>query len=358
MPSTDRTVGQTRVYLRSSIDRYHYEGRYPTEGWEETPPVFLSDDYATGIWIGGEARATRTFATRHTVTAGTELRANVRQDQEVRFEDEIFPSFLIARTSHVGAVYVQDELRLGDRIIVNAGLRFDAYSGFSKVAPRVGVIFNSSQTQAFKYLYGNAFRAPNAYELYYSAYGERHADLEPETIDTHEVVWERYAGKSFRTSASAYVNSVRRLISVVGTDSESDLTFVNRGRVRAEGFEVEGEVRLSSGVQTLASYVIQRAEDLDTSERLTNSPTHVAKVQLTVPGPARLLTSIDVQMMSSRRTLAGERVDGVALTNLTLSVPIRNGLRLAGTFRNLFDQTYFDPGSRSTARTPFSRTAG
>jgi iron complex outermembrane receptor protein len=207
------------------------------------------------------------------------------------------------------------------------------------------VIYNTSQTQAFKYLYGNAFRAPNAYELYYSAFGERFADLDPETIDTHEVIWERYSGRSVRTSASAYFNRVRKLISVVSGDTDSDLAFVNRGRVRAAGIELEAELRLPSGIQSLASYVLQRAEDLDSGDRLTNSPTHVGKVQVSVPGPARLTSSVDVQIMSSRRTLAGDHVGAVALINLTLTFPLRHGLRLAGTFHNLFDRTYFDPGS-------------
>jgi outer membrane receptor for ferrienterochelin and colicins len=341
----ERTIGETRVFLRTSFDRYHYEGRYPTEGWEETPPVFMSDDYATGIWIGGEARATRAINSRHTVTAGTELRSNVRQHQGVTFEDDIFPSFLIARSSHVGAVYVQDEFKLTDRIIVNGGLRFDAYPGFSKLAPRIAVIFNSSQTQAFKYLYGNAFRAPNAYELYYSAYGERDADLDPETIDTHEIIWERYAGQSVRTSASLFFNRVNRLISVVGTEDESDLVFVNRGRVRAAGLELEGEVRMPSGISALASYVHQRTEDLESGDGLTNSPTHVAKVLLSAALASRVITSVDVQMMSSRRTLLGDDVGAVALTNVTVTVPVGHGLKVVGMFRNLFDQTYFDPGS-------------
>jgi iron complex outermembrane receptor protein len=341
----ERTVGETRVFLRSHVDRYHYEGRYPTEGWEETPAVFMSDDYATGIWIGGEARATRAVAARHTVTAGAEVRSNVRQHQGVSFEDDLFPSFLITRTSHVGAVYVQDEFKLADRIIVNGGLRFDAYRGFSKLAPRIAVIFNSSQAQAFKYLYGNAFRAPNAYELYYSAFGERDAELDPETIDTHEFIWERYAGRSVRTSASVFVNRVDRLIGVIATEDESDLVFVNRGRVRAAGLELEGEVRMPAGISALASYVLQQAEDLAAGERLTNSPRHVAKAQLNAALPGRMIAAVDVQMMSNRRTLLGDQVGAVALTNVTVTVPVGRGLKVVGMFRNLFDRTYFDPGS-------------
>ena len=50
-------------------------------------------------------------------------------------------------------------------------------------------------------------------------------------------------------------------------------------------------------------------------------------------------------MMSSRRTLLGDRVGAVALTNLTLTLPVGHGVKFVGMFRNLFDQHYFDPGS-------------
>ena len=76
----------------------------------------------------------------------------------------------------------------------------DGYDTFSRVTPRAAAIVMPSANQSFKYLYGQAFRAPNAYE---PAITTRRRDLVPESIDTHEIVWEQYAGEWLRTSASA-----------------------------------------------------------------------------------------------------------------------------------------------------------
>ena len=67
-----------------------------------------------------------------------------------------------------------------------------------------------SSNQSFKYLYGSAFRAPNEYELNTFYFGERQRDLRPESIDTHELVWERYTNDWLRTSVSTYWYRGRR----------------------------------------------------------------------------------------------------------------------------------------------------
>jgi outer membrane receptor for ferrienterochelin and colicins len=339
----ERSTGATRVSVRSYLDRYQYDGTYPQQGFDGSP-VVLYDDYANGLWAGVEGRVTRPVAARQTMTLGAEFRDNIRQNQGITYVDDPASSFLIERASHVIAGYAQDEIKLSTRFLVNAGVRFDAYDGFSRLAPRIGVIFKASSSQAIKYLYGNAFRAPNAYELDYSLEGARHSSLRPETIDTHEVVWERYVGRSLRTSVSAYVNDVQRLI-LATSGSGADLTYVNRGHVNAAGIELEGEVRLAAGLRAEASYVLQRAKDADSGQVLVDSPRHTAKVRLSVPGPLGLTTSTELQIMSARRTLANQEVPGVALTNVTWRVPLRRGFFLSSTLKNLFDRTYADPGS-------------
>ena len=61
-----------------------------------------------------------------------------------------------------------------------------------------------SSNQSFKYLYGRAFRAPTEYERSAFYFGAGTAALRPESIDTHELVWERYTHDWLRTSVSGY----------------------------------------------------------------------------------------------------------------------------------------------------------
>ena len=97
---------------------------------------------------------------------------------------------------------MQDEFKFGDHVIVNAGLRYDGYEEFDRVTPRTALIVMPSAHQSFKYLYGSAFRAPNMYERIEYYFGSGVNDLRPESIDTHEVVWERYTADWLRTSVS------------------------------------------------------------------------------------------------------------------------------------------------------------
>ena len=122
------------------------------------------------------------------------------------------PCFDIQHSSTQHAVYVQDEIKLGRWFIVNAGLRYDGYEQFVRVTPRAALIFLPSSTQSLKYLYGSAFRAPNEYELNTFYFGERVNTLRPESIDTHELVWERYINDRLRTSVSTYWYKADRLI--------------------------------------------------------------------------------------------------------------------------------------------------
>ena len=79
---------------------------------------------------------------------------------------------------------MQDEIKLARWLIVNAGLRYDGYGAFSRVTPRAALIVLPSSAQSFKYLYGSAFRAPNAYELNTFYFGERRQRPAP-GVDRH-----------------------------------------------------------------------------------------------------------------------------------------------------------------------------
>jgi iron complex outermembrane receptor protein len=341
----ERTLGATKVTVRGYVDRYVYRGSYPVAGWEGTAPVVVSTDYARGTWWGVDGRVTRDIPGQQTVTVGAEFRDNVQQDQGGGYVEDSLPAYVIDGSSRVAAWFVQDDIKLHRRVVLTLGARYDGYDGFSKVTPRAALIVTPSPAQAFKYLYGTAFRAPNAYELAFFSGGIRDVSLRPETIVTHELVWEQYLGKSLRTSMSAYSSNADRLISLI-TDDAGALTFVNHDGIRAQGLEFETEVRLKHGIQGVASYGRQRASDRNTRLPLTNSPGHLAKLRVSVPGPTpRSFVSTEVQYISSRRTLAARTVAPVTIANLTVIAPVGRSFELFAGMRNVFNQRGYDPGS-------------
>ena len=292
-------------------------------------------------------RLVRQLPGQQTLTAGGEFYANVRQNQFSTYNDPSLPQPLDdARSSQQGAVYVQDEIRVRPWLLLNGGVRYDQYENFGRATPRGAVIVTPSPSTSLKYLYGEAFRAPNAYELYY--YGTTKTNLQPEFIRTNEVVWEQYVGEWLRTSASAYRYTASQLITfqqIESQDSLDEFEFVNDGIIDASGFELEAEVRTKRGLQFLTSYVLQDARSAGANAPLTNSPRHMAKARVEVPLRARAFASAEWQFIGDRSTLAGGTVDGASVVHLTAAWPMSKSLTLTGSVRNLFDQAYSDPGS-------------
>jgi iron complex outermembrane receptor protein len=342
--SIDRTWGGTQYAIRAYADAYRYDGTYPYESSVTGSPNVLSTDYGYGTWWGAEGRATRRLPGRQTLTAGLEFRDYAQQAQGEAFEEDPSRSWDADEATHVFAVYAQDEVRVREKWLVSVGGRYDAYSGFDRISPRASVVFMATPTRAIKYLFGSAFRAPNAYEFDYLTQGVRNTDLRSETIDTHEFVWEEYTGDWLRTTVSAYRSNVENLIEL-SADEDDALTFGNSGGVLSRGLEFEAEVR-TGGSQLVGSYALQRARNRETDEELTNSPRHLGKLRFTVPGPVAGATiAVEVQTMSQRLTVARSFVGGHALANVNYVHPISSRLAFTATVRNLFEAEYADPAS-------------
>jgi iron complex outermembrane receptor protein len=342
-----RSFGGTRVTLRASFDRFAFDGIYPFAGDPAGAPTLVGHSRAVGMrWSVGSS-VTRSFGPRHMVRAGIEFIDNVSQDQIGRYVDP--PTVLIDRrqSSLQHALYAQHEVRLARWLIFNAGLRYDGYEEFLRVTPRAAMVFLPSSIQSVKYLYGSAFRAPNSVELNDVFFGANVDKLRPESIDTHELVWERYANDWLRTSVSAYWYEAKRLIILV-PDEEAflELTFVNQGEVRAKGLELEAQMRLKGESRALVSYALQDAVEHGALGGLPNSPRHIAKARISMPGPrARSFVSVEGQYLSSRNTLAGSKVSSAATFNVTMVQPLGRSAELYGSVRNIFDAQYSDPVS-------------
>jgi iron complex outermembrane receptor protein len=301
-----------------------------------------------GEWVGTEWQLTRRLWDRHTVVVGTEYRENLRQYQFAY--DDVEPrvySLDDDRTSRIIGVYAQGEVALLTNLVLNAGVRYDHYfeSFGGTLNPRVGLIYNPWQGSAFKALYGQAFRAPNAYERFYNPEQDSMPELQPETIHTSELVYEQYFARDYRLSVSGFYYSVDDLISQTTTPA-GDLVFENVAQAEARGVEFELEGKFDSGLLARASYAVQETED-DTGQELTSSPRHLAKLNLSVPlYRDNFFASLELQYHGAVRTLRGGRADDFVTANLTLfSRELVEGLEVSASIYNLFDTKYGYPGA-------------
>lgn len=346
-----RETPQTRIAVNASLDRVLYEGTYPFAGNDTDPavPALINQDGGRGTRLGAGLTVTRSLPWAQTLTVGGEVLANVTQRQWSYYDDPTIESLFVDNTSHQSALYVQDEIRPAPWLLFNVGLRHDHYERFARTTPRGAVIVMPSPDQSFKYLYGEAFRAPNEYELWY--YADASGSLTPETVRTHEIVWERYVGSWLRTSVSAYRTTANRLITLTSDNAAAwSLAFVNEGRMRAHGFELEAEARTLSGLQVVASASFQRGED-EHGTRPANWPSVVAEGRVSGPGPLPGSTwGAEVHHIGARDTLRGAPVDPYTLAHASLHVPIGDRLTLVAAGRNLFDVRAFDPASSEMAQ--------
>jgi outer membrane receptor for ferrienterochelin and colicins len=343
--SYDHGVGhkssvQARIYYGS----YHYTGNYTYAD----DPKTINKDIANGDWLGGELKLFSTVFEGHKLIVGSEYQYNLRQDQK-NYDENPFSLYLDdKRDSTIWAMYVQDEFQILKNLVLHAGVRYDHYETFgSTTNPRLALIYTPWSDSTIKLIYGEAFRTPNVYELYYQdgSVFKANPDLKPEKIKTSELIFERSVGKGLFISASGFYYRIEDLISQHTDPADGLLIFKNIEDVEAKGVELEINRKWESGLEGRASYSIQDTKDVKTGERLINSPNHLAKLGITVPFiKERLFLGVEEQYMSQRKTLAGTAADSFFITNMTLSSQkLLKGMNISGSVYNLFGENYGDP---------------
>ena len=165
-------------------------------------------------------------------------------------------------------------------------------------------------------------------------------------------MWERYVNDWLRTSVSIYRYKADWLISpILDETAFLGTSFVNEGQVRAKGLELEAQMRLRGTSRAFVSYGLQKVAQQDdvvheSHVEFPNSPRHLIKARISVPGPTpRSMLSAEAQYMSRRETLAGLGVSPAATVNVTVVQPLSVSWELFGAVRNVFDAQYEDPAS-------------
>ena len=344
-----RFAGQLDFQAAVSYNLFHSDGDYVYDYSEDTTPfLVVNKDEFRGEWWGGEFQISKRLLNRHQLILGGEFQNNFRQD----LKNHDLAVYLDTRNdSDNWGIYLQDEFQLRDNLTFSFGVRHDHYDTFGGTTnPRLALIYSPLAETTFKLLYGEAFRAPNAFEQHYHdglATQKPNPDLEPERIRTYELVLEQYLGEHLRAVASGFYYEIDDLINLTLNPADGLLVFDNLDEVEASGAEFELEGKWRRGLEGRVSYTYQEAKDRSTDKLLSNSPKHLAKLNLIVPLIGeKLLLGLEEQYTSSRKTVFRDETGGYAVTNLTLyGRKLYKGLDVSASVYNLFDKQFSNPAS-------------
>ncbi len=336
----DSDIGADKnIMLRGYFDRYFYKGTYP---YEDEPNWF---DESDDTWLGSEIQFRWDLRSDNRLIIGSEYQNHFRASHKYwttgeTYFDGDFPHSMLS-------FYLHDEYQVMEELALTLGTRWDrCQHGKASVNPRVALVYNPIKSGTLKLLYGEAFRSPSVYEANYDEvdYWKINPDLEYEEIKTTEAVWEQRLSDGLFGIVSVYNYKMENLIDTVELP-DSLYQYQNVSKVEANGLELEFNARLNMGLRGYASYTYQHAENADSEEKLTNSPSHIAKLGLIYPVLEQFYAAIQLQYETERITVYETETDPYLLTNIHLSTaPLFGHLKLSFLVRNLFDVDYRLPG--------------
>lgn len=307
------------VQVQSGRADYVGPGWYP----DNAGVVRLNIDGAHALWYDAGVHATLTNVPGQKIVIGFDAGRDAHRDQYNYNERPYEPLLDDRRGATRRGMYVEDEIRLAGGILVNAGVRYDDRDDpdVDRFSPRVAVVVKATSADTVKLIAGSAFRAANAYEMYYALPDMNgmlpNPNLQPERIATRELVVEHTLAGNGHASLSLFRYVVDDLIGQQIDPATGLLVFRNIDHADARGVEAALD-RDFGPVRLRASYAWQLARGTGGAPMI-DSPRHLAKANLTAPLGWRG-GRIGAELLCSGKRLADEgAAGGYCVANLTLS---------------------------------------
>lgn len=275
----------------------------------------------------------------HTTVLGNDNRVLAEVDEAfANKERDIASVVLEAKTS-----------LLQEKLDLVYGGRIDKYSDFgTQKTPRLGVIFTPKLNWTYKLLYGKAFRAPTAFEIYGIGNSKGNPNLEPETVDTIEWATTRYSD-NWIAGLTIFTSYWRDgIIRVPSEDLDYRLEFRNVDKNRSRGVEASWQFQGQRWQADLsASWV--KSENLTQDEAYLAFPRVILNTglgyrtqggtQITLTNRVHVDASSGINNDTENASMLDTfwRVDVSVLKDLTRQIKLHAGIR------NLFDRNNFHP---------------
>jgi outer membrane receptor for ferrienterochelin and colicins len=187
----------------------------------------------------------------------------------------------------VNVVWAQQELNLGSRLTVSAGVRYDSYTDFgSEWSPKAEAVFRVAPEHRLRGSYGHGFRPASFGELHLEIpFFVGNPDLEPETSDGFTGGY-TFAGQSLQFSADYYYTKVQNgIVFDLPPDFPlSPATYKNEAEFTSQGVNLDASFSLPGGFTPSVSYTYNQRRDGE-GQDIGGYPPHAAFVKLLWTNP-------------------------------------------------------------------------
>ena len=334
---------KTDFDFRLYYDAYRFWASYPYPSGSQkgnTDEI----NVATADWIGAETVLGRKLG-RHRIVAGADWEHNLRINQ-TSYDVGQTPLFDDTRNPRQAAIFGEAELNPASWFSMNLGGRIDWHSDINTTySPRLAFMLLPNATTSIKYIYNQAFRAPDPYDQYdvdTAFFGN--PTLTPEFVHSQMLIVSHKLRNWGQVTADAYNNNLIKTIEEYVDPASGNTLFANEEGDKERGLELELTAQNAAGWSGRASYAYAYARPKQAGETAINSPKNLAKLDGTVPlfSPASL--GVELLYTSAQQNYTGVHVSPTFLVNATLSTrPIHNNWEFSLSCNNLFDRRWATP---------------
>ncbi|MFO7749125.1 MAG: TonB-dependent receptor [Desulfobacteraceae bacterium] len=257
------------------------------------------------------------------------------------------------------SAWIQDQLFMGNNLVVIAGIRYDDHETFGgKATYRLAPSYTFEPwNTTIKASLGTGFRSPSLYELY-SSYGN--AGLDPEESTSWDVGIEKdFCGNEYSLGITYFETDYEERIEWVMTDLTSfDGEYQNlAGTTETSGVETFLQWTPSMDLSWMMTYTYTDTKDPD-GERLARRPYHKVNASARYRFLEKGMLHGNVFWTGERKAsvyardkngVAVETLDDYVLVNLAASWDVNGHLQLYTKIDNLFDEYYEEAFGFATA---------
>ncbi len=326
------------ISIRSFINSYINKQTYPFD--------INYDDNANGLWYGGEIQYLWDIFSNYRFMAGVEYQKfhrakySYKNDEEMVFSGD-FPQ-------HVSAIYSQSQYQPWSNLSFTLGLRREEFTESGAVlTPRAAIIYNPFVKSTWKLLYGEAYRMPDVYEKHYieKDYQKINPSLNKEKINTWELIYEQRITKNLYGIFALYDYTIKDLIEWTFDSNDSLYWYRNLGETKAQGVEMEMNLRYDSGYLWYINASWQKARVVNSDLHISNSPQLLLKTGISCPVSSFINSSLEMYWESKRYSVYNTTTEPYLLINYYLTLnTLFNHLRFSLSARNLLNTGYALPG--------------